>query len=183
MLEKRRSLQNSLSLCSLHIDCFYPHSTKWNHWYKVPPIFFITCKLFYLFKFVKFQSSCRVSEKIFVAGLTISFATPNSGDVGNVYFGPNHPMKPHRLCMTHHLVLSYGLHKKMEIYVSIEYHLFIFFGLVKTVLFNVILQLMDFAETTQSIPNRACPIPFCWLCGILASDNSWHPAPICKWIN
>ncbi|CAL9191480.1 unnamed protein product [Musa hybrid cultivar] len=37
-------------------------------------------------------------------------------DVGNVYFGPNHPMKPHRLCMTHHLVLSYGLYKKMEIY-------------------------------------------------------------------
>ncbi|GMN56285.1 hypothetical protein TIFTF001_025405 [Ficus carica] len=38
------------------------------------------------------------------------------GDVGSVYFGPNHPMKPHRLCMTHHLVLSYDLHKKMEIY-------------------------------------------------------------------
>lgn len=27
-------------------------------------------------------------------------------------------MKPHRLCMTHHLVLSYELHKKMEVYVS-----------------------------------------------------------------
>ncbi|GER57108.1 histone deacetylase [Striga asiatica] len=38
------------------------------------------------------------------------------GDVGNVYFGANHPMKPHRLCMTHHLVLSYNLHDKMEIY-------------------------------------------------------------------
>ncbi|KAL2507456.1 Histone deacetylase 9 [Forsythia ovata] len=38
------------------------------------------------------------------------------GDVGNVYFGPSHPMKPHRLCMTHHLVLSYELHNKMEIY-------------------------------------------------------------------
>ncbi|KAG6632163.1 hypothetical protein CIPAW_13G139600 [Carya illinoinensis] len=38
------------------------------------------------------------------------------GDVGSVYFGPNHPMKPHRLCMTHHLVLSYKLHQKMEIY-------------------------------------------------------------------
>lgn len=38
------------------------------------------------------------------------------GDVGNVYFGQNHPMKPHRLCMTHHLVLAYDLHKKMEIY-------------------------------------------------------------------
>ncbi|KAF6151768.1 hypothetical protein GIB67_010342 [Kingdonia uniflora] len=40
-----------------------------------------------------------------------------AGDVGSVYFGENHPMKPHRLCMTHHLVLSYELHKKMEIYV------------------------------------------------------------------
>ncbi|KAE8693025.1 Histone deacetylase 1 [Hibiscus syriacus] len=38
------------------------------------------------------------------------------GDVGSIYFGPNHPMKPHRLCMTHHSVLAYDLHKKMEIY-------------------------------------------------------------------
>ncbi|CAD5324860.1 unnamed protein product [Arabidopsis thaliana] len=38
------------------------------------------------------------------------------GDVGSVYFGPNHPMKPHRLCMTHHLILAYGLHSKMEVY-------------------------------------------------------------------
>lgn len=46
-----------------------------------------------------------------------------AGDVGNVYFGPNHPMKPHRLCMTHHLVLSYELHEKMEIYVRIFHSL------------------------------------------------------------
>ncbi|CAM6126038.1 unnamed protein product [Calypogeia fissa] len=38
------------------------------------------------------------------------------GDVGSVYYGPSHPMKPHRLCMTHSLVLAYGLHDKMEIY-------------------------------------------------------------------
>ncbi|CAN6452418.1 unnamed protein product [Victoria cruziana] len=38
------------------------------------------------------------------------------GDAGNVYFGPKHPMKPHRLCMTHHLVLAYELYNKMEIY-------------------------------------------------------------------
>ncbi|KAJ7522631.1 hypothetical protein O6H91_18G020400 [Diphasiastrum complanatum] len=38
------------------------------------------------------------------------------GDVGSVYYGPNHPMKPHRLCMTHNLVLAYGLHNKMEVY-------------------------------------------------------------------
>lgn len=34
------------------------------------------------------------------------------------YFGQNHPMKPHRLAMTHHLVLGYGLHKNMDVYRS-----------------------------------------------------------------
>lgn len=32
------------------------------------------------------------------------------------YFGENHPMKPHRLAMTHHLVLGYELHRNMEVY-------------------------------------------------------------------
>ena len=41
----------------------------------------------------------------------------NLGDVGSVYYGANHPMKPHRLCMTHHMVMAYDLHKRMEIYV------------------------------------------------------------------
>mmetsp|Transcript_25494 Transcript_25494/g.83940 ORF Transcript_25494/g.83940 Transcript_25494/m.83940 type:complete len:430 (-) Transcript_25494:607-1896(-) len=36
--------------------------------------------------------------------------------VGSSYYGPNHPMKPHRLCMTHHLVLAYELHKHMQVY-------------------------------------------------------------------
>ena len=35
-------------------------------------------------------------------------------DVGTSYYGNNHPMKPHRLAMTHHLVLSYDLHKKIK---------------------------------------------------------------------
>ena len=39
-------------------------------------------------------------------------------DVGTSYYGNNHPMKPHRLAMTHHLVLSYDLHKHLEVYVS-----------------------------------------------------------------
>ena len=38
-------------------------------------------------------------------------------DVGTSYYGNNHPMKPHRLAMTHHLVLSYDLHKHLEVYV------------------------------------------------------------------
>lgn len=37
--------------------------------------------------------------------------------MGSFHYGANHPMKPHRLVMTHHLVMAYDLHKKMEIYV------------------------------------------------------------------
>jgi hypothetical protein len=56
----------------------------------------------------------------------------SAGDVGNVYYGPNHPMKPHRLCMTHSLVLAYGLHEKMEIYVSLLLHLSFFLLLISS---------------------------------------------------
>uniref|UniRef100_A0A8C0D5X9 Histone deacetylase domain-containing protein n=1 Tax=Balaenoptera musculus TaxID=9771 RepID=A0A8C0D5X9_BALMU len=38
------------------------------------------------------------------------------GDIGNYYYGQGHPMKPHRICMTHNLLLNYGLYRKMEIY-------------------------------------------------------------------
>lgn len=37
-------------------------------------------------------------------------------DVGLYYYGPGHPMKPHRMRMAHHLILSYGLYRKMECY-------------------------------------------------------------------
>ena len=34
----------------------------------------------------------------------------------NVSFtGQGHPMKPHRISLTHSLVLHYGLHKKMKV--------------------------------------------------------------------
>ncbi|VVD02802.1 histone deacetylase 3-like [Leptidea sinapis] len=39
-----------------------------------------------------------------------------NSDVGNFHYGPGHPMKPHRLSVTHSLVMNYGLHKKMQIY-------------------------------------------------------------------
>lgn len=42
------------------------------------------------------------------------------GDIGNYYYGQGHPMKPHRIRMTHNLLLNYGLYRKMEIYVSTE---------------------------------------------------------------
>ena len=37
-------------------------------------------------------------------------------ELGNFYYGPSHPMKPHRIRMAHNLVLAYGLYKKLEIY-------------------------------------------------------------------
>ena len=39
-------------------------------------------------------------------------ATPPHAD-----YGQGHPMKPHRIRMAHNLLLSYGLYRKMEIYV------------------------------------------------------------------
>lgn len=37
-------------------------------------------------------------------------------EVGNFHYGTGHPMKPHRLAVTHSLVLNYGLQSKMDIY-------------------------------------------------------------------
>merc|ERR1712117_866094 len=37
-------------------------------------------------------------------------------DIGNYYYGQGHPMKPHRIRMTHNLLLNYGIYRKMEIY-------------------------------------------------------------------
>lgn len=48
-----------------------------------------------------------------------------SGDIGNYYYGQGHPMKPHRIRMTHNLLLNYGLYRKMEIYVSTLLALFL----------------------------------------------------------
>jgi Histone deacetylase domain len=45
-----------------------------------------------------------------------SLRPPRAADVGTVHYGANHPMKPHRMTMTHHLVMAYDLHKRMEIY-------------------------------------------------------------------
>jgi len=37
-------------------------------------------------------------------------------DVGNFYYGQGHPMKPHRVRMTHNLLLHYGVYKEMELF-------------------------------------------------------------------
>eukprot|EP00981_Chlorochromonas_danica_P004293 scaffold865_cov160-Ochromonas_danica.AAC.12 len=35
-------------------------------------------------------------------------------DIGNYHYGQGHPMKPHRVRMTHNLVVNYGLYRKMD---------------------------------------------------------------------
>lgn len=39
-----------------------------------------------------------------------------AGDIGHYYYGPGHPMKPHRLKLAHHLLLSYNLYREMDVY-------------------------------------------------------------------
>jgi hypothetical protein len=46
----------------------------------------------------------------------LMFAFIAQGDMGHFYYGPGHPMKPHRIKLAHHLILSYGLYRKMEVY-------------------------------------------------------------------
>ena len=38
------------------------------------------------------------------------------------YQGAGHPMKPHRLSLTHSLVLHYGLYKKMQVSPADDQH-------------------------------------------------------------
>jgi len=63
------------------------------------------------------SASRRASAPVAAALTPLRCETRASGDVGSVYYGANHPMKPHRMVMAHHLVLAYDLHKRMEIYV------------------------------------------------------------------
>lgn len=37
------------------------------------------------------------------------------GDFGNFYYGQGHPMKPHRVRMTHSLIVNYGLYRKLKV--------------------------------------------------------------------
>lgn len=55
-------------------------------------------------------------EKIGESVEFTSRTTNRTGDMGHYYYGPGHPMKPHRLKLAHHLILTYGLYRKMEVY-------------------------------------------------------------------
>lgn len=43
-------------------------------------------------------------------------------DIGNYAYVTGHPMKPHRIRLTHSLIMQYNLYQKMEIYVRLFPH-------------------------------------------------------------
>lgn len=45
-------------------------------------------------------------------------------NVGNFFYGLVHPMKPHRIRMTHDLLVNYDIYKKMEIYVNNKIYIY-----------------------------------------------------------
>lgn len=68
-----------------------------------------------MFQLRKILFSYRKVFAIFCCWLFIWFSIVK-GDIGNYYYGQGHPMKPHRIRMTHNLLLNYGLYRKMEIF-------------------------------------------------------------------
>ncbi|CAN6673049.1 probable histone deacetylase Hos2p [Trichomonascus vanleenenianus] len=52
----------------------------------------------------------------FVNGYRPKVSYHYNAEVAKFHYGQKHPMKPFRLMLTDHLVLSYGLHKEMDLY-------------------------------------------------------------------
>ena len=75
----------------------------------------ITNKMFFFFSKSFFFSNHNSPHPI--PNKTIP-SLSNKANVGNYYYGSGHPMKPHRIRMTHNLLINYGMYKKMQIYVS-----------------------------------------------------------------
>ena len=68
-------------------------------------------------KISKFQSirNSTIINIQTVRNMSLFFAEFIISMFGLLSSGPNHPMKPHRLTLTHNLVFNYELHRKMEV--------------------------------------------------------------------
>lgn len=44
----------------------------------------------------------------------------STAEYAGMYYGADHPMKPPRIAMTHDLVLGYGLHEYLDVYVRFD---------------------------------------------------------------
>ena len=64
----------------------------------------------------KFHTACTI---FFVTKLICLLPTSpyyRAAEIGNYHYGQGHPMKPHRVRMTHNLVVNYGLYREMEVF-------------------------------------------------------------------
>ena len=141
----------------------YNHKTKYPDWCHIPNddgcgICLRMWKSVRVGRFKDFEQRSRVYNAVYHTFLSSVHLTQTyfSGDIGNYYYGQGHPMKPHRIRMTHNLILNYGLYRKMEIYVS--YLLQNQFYSVNVQLFKVIClnTLTDSQKTTTRI--RRCDL-------------------------
>lgn len=65
-----------------------------------------------------FSAACRI-PKLSTRSIPPSKPLPPrppSAEIGNYHYGQGHPMKPHRVRMTHNLVVNYGLYRNLEVY-------------------------------------------------------------------
>ena len=85
-------------------------------------------------------------------------------EVGNYHYGQGHPMKPHRVRMTHNLLLHYGIYKELE--VSRRFPIFIFI-------------------VGQDLHRTPQPAPITQSAAVLPSDpheawaKAWRRRPVC----
>lgn len=71
-------------------------------------------------------STLTLDEKILAASLANGITRPKgytvsyhaNPEVEKQHFGQTHPMKPWRLTLTNKIVMSYGMHDAMDVYLS-----------------------------------------------------------------
>ncbi|KAL8154171.1 hypothetical protein V2J09_011931, partial [Rumex salicifolius] len=79
-----------------------------------------------LFQFLPFPLSSKIQKMTNDGGASLATACCTDGKnrrvtyfyeptIGDYYYGQGHPMKPHRIRMTHNLIVHYSLHRRMEI--------------------------------------------------------------------
>lgn len=74
----------------------------------------IICQTFKLVDYSFLKMSRNVAY--FYRGIVLNWLFFIEG-IGDYIYKPGHPMKPQRIKLTHHLLLSYELYYKMEVYV------------------------------------------------------------------
>ena len=88
-------------------------------------------------------------------------------EVGDYNYGPGHPMKPHRIRMTHDLLVNYDIYKQLIIYVPPSCYIFVVFTHTHT----------HWIATTEGDRKGNVAVPCGRLCGLFEAG---HPRDGCR---